>query len=81
MLASELKSRAEDLEQSIYMDLDALVAVLQQDTAGEEVPAAISAKFSPASSDQAKLLRILKTIDYMYSGKHNVSPTETPLGS
>lgn len=69
IIASELKSRAQDFGHSIYTDLDDLVAVLQEETAGEEVPATISAKFSPASSDQAKLLRILKTIDYMYSAK------------
>jgi E3 ubiquitin-protein ligase HUWE1 len=68
-VASELKSRAQDFGHSIYTDLDELVAVLQRDNAAEDVPATISAKFSPASSDQAKLLRILKTIDYMYSVK------------
>ncbi|KAF8525043.1 hypothetical protein BU17DRAFT_41797 [Hysterangium stoloniferum] len=72
-IASELKSRAQELGVSIHNDLDELVAVLQQDNSGEEVPVTISAKFSPASSDQAKLLRILKTIDYMYSSKGSPS--------
>ena len=72
-IASELRSRAQDFGHGIYTDLDELVVVLQQDATREDVPAAISVKFSPASSDQAKLLRILKTIDYMYSAKHNTS--------
>ena len=75
-IASELKSRAQDFGHSIYTDLDELVAVLQQDSAGDDVPATISAKFSPASSDQAKLLRILKTIDYMYSVKGAAAPPQ-----
>lgn len=69
IIASELRSRAQELGMSIHNDLDALHDVLQKDATGEDIPATIAAKFSPASSDQAKLLRILKTIDYMYSSK------------
>lgn len=36
----------------------------------------MASKFSPASSDQAKLLRVLKTIDYMYSPKSLASAAD-----
>lgn len=35
----------------------------------ERVIGSVASKFSAASSEQAKLLRVLKTIDYMYSVK------------
>jgi len=70
-IAMELRSRAQDLGHSIYKDLDELVDVLERDGQGENVPATVAAKFSPASSDQAKFLRVLKTIDYMYSSKNS----------
>ncbi|KZV95100.1 hypothetical protein EXIGLDRAFT_644511 [Exidia glandulosa HHB12029] len=65
-IASELRSRAQDLGTSIYMDLDELVKQLEG-SATSNAATTIAVKFSPASSDQAKLLRVLKTIDYMYS--------------
>ncbi|TFK54241.1 hypothetical protein OE88DRAFT_1786570 [Heliocybe sulcata] len=66
VIAQELRSRAQELGQSLYADLDALAEVL----AGAEVDvlgSPVASKFASASSDQAKLLRVLKTIDYMYS--------------
>lgn len=80
-IAMELRSKAQSLGHSIYKDLDELVAVLERDDAADEVPATISAKFSPASSDQAKLLRGLKTIDYMYSNKSTSSAVQASSSS
>ncbi|GJJ06087.1 hypothetical protein Clacol_000276 [Clathrus columnatus] len=76
-IASELRSRAQELGINIYDDLDALHNVLQKDSPKEDLPATIATKFSPASSDQAKLLRILKTIDYMYSSKATIVAPQT----
>lgn len=68
-IASELRSRAQDLGSSIYMDLDELAKQLADESLSASAATTIAVKFSPASSDQAKLLRVLKTIDYMYSPK------------
>ncbi|KAF8625408.1 hypothetical protein AX15_005373 [Amanita polypyramis BW_CC] len=72
VIAQELRYKAQESGQSLLNNLDDLVAALgvSDDTAVNSV----AAKFSPASSLQAKLLRVLKTIDYMYSPKSSASP-------
>ncbi|RDX47077.1 hypothetical protein OH76DRAFT_1406241 [Lentinus brumalis] len=70
VIASELRTRAQEFGQSLYAALDELAGALSDAEAQPDVLATtIAAKFSTASSDQAKLLRVLKTIDYMYSPK------------
>lgn len=66
VIAQELRSKTEEFGHALYTDLDELVIALQ---GAQEELNAVAAKFSPASSLQAKLLRVLKTIDYMYSSK------------
>ena len=73
VIAQELKSKAQDFGQSLYSDLDQLATALQA-SEGNVLVSSVASKFSPASSDQAKLLRVLKTIDYMYSPKPVSSP-------
>ena len=83
VVASELKSKAQEFGQVLYSDLDGLVTALlpsssvpsdsTPDWTGqgvERVVGTVASKFCAASSEQAKLLRVLKTIDYMYSAKH-----------
>ncbi|KAI0699215.1 hypothetical protein BC835DRAFT_1412679 [Cytidiella melzeri] len=77
VIAQELCSRAQESGQHLFNALDDLAAALH-DSRDDDVTIAIASKFSPASSDQAKLLRVLKTIDYMCSPKSTVSSTETP---
>lgn len=72
IIAQELRVRAQEFGQSLYSALDELAAALQESRTND-VSKIIASKFSPASSDQAKLLRVLKTIDYMFSPK----PTPT----
>lgn len=67
VVAQELKVRAQEFGQNLLVDLDALISALQQSSTEDDLPPAVASKFSPASSDQAKLLRVLKTIDYIYS--------------
>ncbi|THH06601.1 hypothetical protein EW145_g3974 [Phellinidium pouzarii] len=76
VVAQELKVKAHDFGQNLSTDLDALVQALQESQAQNELPPSVVAKFSPASSEQAKLLRVLKTIDYMYS-KASSGPSRT----
>ncbi|KAH9839447.1 uncharacterized protein C8Q71DRAFT_905985 [Rhodofomes roseus] len=73
VIANELRSRAQDFGHSLYTALDELAVALQE-SKGDVLASAIASKFSPASSDQAKLLRVLKTIDYMYSPKSPAAP-------
>ncbi|KAJ7084416.1 hypothetical protein B0H15DRAFT_888578 [Mycena belliarum] len=68
VVAQELKSKAQEFGLNLYTDLDELAADLRG-SQGDVMVGSVAAKFSPASSVQAKLLRVLKTIDYMYSPK------------
>ncbi|KAJ7647304.1 hypothetical protein FB45DRAFT_975025 [Roridomyces roridus] len=68
VVAQELKSKAQEFGLGLYSDLDDLASNLREST-GDIVVGSVASKFSPASSVQAKLLRVLKTIDYMYSPK------------
>jgi E3 ubiquitin-protein ligase HUWE1 len=78
VIASELKSKAQEFGQILYSDLEELVVALQSSSGISSV----ASKFSAPSSEQAKLLRVLKTIDYMYSAKastesaHNATDIE-----
>lgn len=67
VIALELKTKAQDCGQTLYSDLDELAVALQKSS--NNAITSVAAKFSPASSTQAKLLRVLKTIDYMYTPK------------
>ena len=73
VIANELRSRAQDFGHSLLTALDELVVALQE-SKGDVLASAVASKFSPASSDHAKLLRVLKTIDYMYSPKPSTTP-------
>ncbi|KAJ7132750.1 hypothetical protein C8R43DRAFT_929975 [Mycena crocata] len=68
VVAQELKSKAQEFGLNLYSDLDELAADLRS-SQGDVMVGSVASKFSPASSVQAKLLRVLKTIDYMYSPK------------
>jgi len=73
-IAQELKLRAQEFGKSLSSDLDELSKALQSSEA-EAVAGSVASRFASSSSDQAKLLRILKTIDYMYTAK---SPAPSP---
>lgn len=66
-----LIEQAQDLGQSILDDLDELVPQIKQAESGTDVQGIALAKFSPASSDQAKLLRVLTALDYLFDSKRN----------
>ncbi|KAI0063633.1 hypothetical protein BV25DRAFT_1854068 [Artomyces pyxidatus] len=68
VIAQELRTKAQEFGQSLYQDLDELANALQG-SGGDVLASSVASKFSSPSSDQAKLLRVLKTIDYMYSPK------------
>lgn len=72
-----LIEQAQDLGQSILNDLDELVPQIKQAESAADVQGMALAKFSPASSDQAKLLRILTALDYLFDPKRNNGKTKT----
>ena len=66
--------KALELGQGLQSDLDELAKALGG-TDADVMASSVASKFSSPSSEQAKLLRVLKTIDYMYSPKH-ATPAE-----
>ncbi|KAJ3553249.1 hypothetical protein NM688_g3714 [Phlebia brevispora] len=67
-ISRELCARAQEFGHQLHQALDELATALREARA-DDVAISVASKFSPASSDQAKLLRLLKTIDYMHSPK------------
>ncbi|KAI7827971.1 hypothetical protein BC939DRAFT_76403 [Gamsiella multidivaricata] len=73
VITAELVRVARELGGSIFGDLETLSRTLANAMSGVDVQGVALEKFSPASSKQAKLLRVLKTIDYMYSRKQSLT--------
>jgi E3 ubiquitin-protein ligase HUWE1 len=74
IILQELRSRSQELGSTIQQELGELATALRE---GDDVDAATLAKFSPQSSSQAQLLRLLKTIDYLHISKVDSEPGET----
>lgn len=66
-----LIEQAHTLAHAILSDLDKLVPQIQQAETGTDIQAMALAKFSPASSDQAKLLRVLTALNYLFDPSQN----------
>ncbi|KAI9741181.1 MAG: hypothetical protein M1834_002894 [Cirrosporium novae-zelandiae] len=69
IFGQELLSQARNLAASILADLEELLPQIKNAQTGMEVQGLALAKFSPASSDQAKLLRVLTALDYIFDPK------------
>lgn len=67
----ELIKQGQDLAQACLDDLNALVAQITKAKTGTDVQGMALSKFSPASSDQTKLLRILTALDYLFDPKRS----------
>ena len=77
IFGKELIKQAQDLGDSISQDLDEVIPEIRNAASGTEIQGIALAKFSPSSSDQAKLLRILTALDYLFDPKRNGGKTET----
>lgn len=77
VIAQELRSKAQEFGRILISDIDQLMQTLQASNS-DAMTSCISSKFSPASSTQAKLLRVLKTIEHMYSPKASSSSAVDP---
>ncbi|KAI1912667.1 E3 ubiquitin-protein ligase tom1 [Ophidiomyces ophidiicola] len=66
VIGKELVQQAQALSRSILLDLNELVPYIVQAKSGTDVQGMALSKFSPASSEQAKLLRVLTALDYLF---------------
>ena len=69
VFGKELVSQAQILSQSILSDLDELLPSIRDAKSGTDIQNIATSRFSPASSDQAKLLRVLTALDYIFDPK------------
>lgn len=69
IFGKELIRQAQDLGESISSDLDDLVSQIRTAEPNTDIHSIALAKFSPSSSDQAKLLRVLTALDYLFDPK------------
>ncbi|KAI7881687.1 hypothetical protein K492DRAFT_194128 [Lichtheimia hyalospora FSU 10163] len=72
----ELMQGAKSSYEHVASDLDDLLIILNKATPDTELQGSTLSQFSGASSHQAKLLRVLKTIDYVYSRKSNTPSSQ-----
>ncbi|KAI2790542.1 hypothetical protein POX_d06059 [Penicillium oxalicum] len=66
VIGEELVAQAQTLSDTILADLGELLTHIHQAKTGTDMQGLALAKFSPASSDQAKLLRVLTALDYLF---------------
>ncbi|KAK9462024.1 uncharacterized protein V1516DRAFT_701414 [Lipomyces oligophaga] len=66
IFGKELIRQAQSLEQALTEDLRELCNRIKASVSGSDIQGVALARFSPASSDQAKLLRILTAVDYLF---------------
>ncbi|KAJ6200849.1 hypothetical protein J3E72DRAFT_212120 [Bipolaris maydis] len=66
IFGQELLGIAKDLASSTLRDLDSLTVQISKASSSTDVQGIALAKFSPASSDQTKLLRALTALDYLF---------------
>lgn len=76
VISEELQKRAQGLADALIPDLDELAAATKKE---EQVRGVTLAKFSPASSLQAKFLRILKTVDWVNAPPKKANPADDTI--
>lgn len=79
VIAQELKTKAQEFGQELFAELDELINALEN-LQGDVLVSSVATRFSAPSSVQAKLLRVLKTIDYMYTPKQNPTADDEDTG-
>lgn len=81
IFGKELIGIAQALGQSILRDLQDLTTQISKAESPTDVQGMALSKFSPASSDQAKLLRVLTALDYLFDPKRADIQDKPSLGS
>lgn len=75
-IVNELVEDAKKSGNQILKDLEVLLDVLDNAKPGTEISSHILAPFAASTSHQAKLLRVLKTLDYMFTRKPSANVDE-----
>ena len=82
IFGSELVRVAQDLGAGILRDLKMLLEEVRKADSASELQRVALARFSPASSDQTKLLRVITSLDYIFdpvrSALHTPFPSDEP---
>ncbi|KAJ5449140.1 E3 ubiquitin ligase domain of unknown function DUF908 [Penicillium cf. griseofulvum] len=81
VIGNELVAQAQALSDTILADLGDLLPHIHQAKTGTDMQGLALAKFSPASSDQAKLLRILTALDYLFDQARADKSKDVEAGS
>lgn len=76
VFGAELIRQAQGLGSTILGHLDVLVHQIKSAENGTEIQGLALSNFSPASSDQAKLLRVLTALDYLFDPKRSAKDKE-----
>lgn len=79
VIAAELLERAKFLGSALLPDLDELAEAIREAPNAAEVRSTTLAKFSSASAQQAKLLRILKTTEFLDAHARKHEGIQLPL--
>ena len=75
LISSELVTRAQQYGHAVQPDLAELTSALEAASgSATTVPAELMQRFTPATATQTKLLRVLKTLDHMFTRKSTLSP-------
>ncbi|OCF61440.1 hypothetical protein L486_01088 [Kwoniella mangroviensis CBS 10435] len=77
IILQELRTRCKELGGVVYQQLSDLSIALQDPSA--EIGSLTLTNFSPPTSNQAQLLRLLKTIDYLHLNKVDSDPPAQQL--
>ena len=72
----ELIRQAQILGDVLLKDLDGLLEQINKAQNGTDLQGMALANFSPSGSEQAKLLRVLTALDYLFDPKHNKNKAE-----
>lgn len=76
IFTEELISSAIETMASLISDLEKLTTMGSQATSGAEINSELVQKFTVPSSDQAKLLKVLIAVDYLYTHKNKLKSDE-----
>ena len=77
IFGKELIKQAQDLGDTISRDLDELIPHIQEAGTATDAQGVALAKFQPSSSDQAKLLRVLTALDYLFDPRRKAAKLQT----
>jgi E3 ubiquitin-protein ligase HUWE1 len=83
IFSQELIRMAQELGGNILQDLLMLLQQIRKADSASDVQRVALSRFSPASSDQTKLLRVVTSLDYLFdpirSALHPILPSDEPL--